>query len=117
MSTKTIVMDLDGTICTQESSGTYHLATPKASIVALVNKLYDNGHRIVIFTARGMDTCNGDLEMIEANYFDMTEKWLLDNGVKYHKLQFGKPAAWKYIDDKACLPKDMFKDLECLLGK
>ena len=21
-----------------------------------------------------MDTCNGDLEMIEANYFDMTEK-------------------------------------------
>ena len=51
------------------------------------------------------------------NYRIMTEKWLKDNNVKYHELKFGKPAAWKYIDDKACLPENMLKDLECLLEK
>jgi len=87
-------------LCTQEKTGTYHLAKPKHDVIAMVNSLYDKGHKIVIFTARGMQTCNGDFRKIHDNYREMTEKWLEDNGVKYHKLLFGKVSGDYYVDDK-----------------
>jgi hypothetical protein len=57
-----------------------------------LNRLYDAGNTIVLFTARG--TVTG------INWSDITQKQMLTWGVKYHRLHFGKPAADYYIDDK-----------------
>ena len=97
-------MDLDGTVCTQENSDTYHLAKPLIQTVKKINCLYADGHRIVIFTARGMVTCDGDVSQIEGAYREMTEKWLNDNRVCYDELIFGKPAGDYYVDDKSLTP-------------
>jgi len=96
----TYVFDLDGTICTQGRTGTYHLMQPISKMVEKVNSLYMAGHRIIIFTARGMVTCKGNVDQIWKDYGPMTLDWLDRNGVLFHELKFGKPAADFYVDDK-----------------
>ena len=86
----TLIFDIDGTICTQESD--YSQAKPIQEVIDKLNKKYDEGYRIVLFTARGTET-GIDWSLITA---DQLKEW----GVKYDDLLFGKPAGLKYIDDK-----------------
>jgi len=102
---KSLVIDIDGTICSQEKTGTYHLAKPKKDIIKKINQLWSDGWTIIFFTARGMSTCNGNLDMIENRYREMTEKWMTDNRVCYDELRFGKPDAVWFVDDKAMTPE------------
>lgn len=96
----TWVFDLDGTICTQEKSGEYHLASPIEKVVEKIRVLHVMGDRIVIYTARGMNTAGGDPTKIPIDLLIMTEKWLERHDVPYHQLVFGKPAGDVYVDDK-----------------
>lgn len=86
----TLIFDIDGTICTQESD--YSQAKPIQEVIDKLNKKYDEGYRIVLFTARGTET-GIDWSLITT---DQLKEW----GVKYDDLLFGKPAGLKYIDDK-----------------
>lgn len=95
------VFDLDGTLCTQEKSGEYEKALPITHMINIVNFLYDEGHDITIFTARGMNTYEDDVDAARNAYWNITVKWLMENGVKHNRLRFGKPAADYYVDDKA----------------
>ena len=95
---KTIVVDIDDTI-----SFTYNRdfdnSVPNQAVIDRINELYDEGWKIILFTARGGKSCK-TLEEKEAKYRLITEKWLLKNNVKYHSLMFGKPNADYYVDDK-----------------
>lgn len=84
--------DIDGTICTT-TEGEYERAEPYSDVIAAVNALYDEGHRIILHTARGSTT--------GISWRELTENQLWKWGVKYHELSFGKPTADVYIDDKA----------------
>jgi hypothetical protein len=84
--------DIDGTICTN-TYGKYDIAQPINSIIMQINSLYDNGHDIILFTARGSTT--------GIDWRKITEKQMCEWGVKYNKLMFGKPEADVYIDDRA----------------
>ena len=48
------VIDIDNTICTPTVGGDYSKAQPWKDRIDKVNKLYDEGHEVVYFTARGM---------------------------------------------------------------
>lgn len=50
------VVDIDGTICTNGdcSACKYEGSVPLPDRIAKINKLYDEGHIIWYFTARGM---------------------------------------------------------------
>ena len=48
-----IYVDIDETICTTPESRDYTLATPIIENVQKINDLYDEGHEIVYWTARG----------------------------------------------------------------
>lgn len=96
----TIVFDFDGTICTTVPDRQYHLIQPKYEVINKLNRLYDIGYRIVIFTGRGMITYDGDLKKIEERYRQEIEDFLAKHKVKYHQLLFGKPSADMYVDDK-----------------
>lgn len=91
------VVDIDGTICSQEKD--YSKAQPFLNRIEKINNLYDNGHYVVYFTARGTET-GIDWREVTENQF---KKW----NVKYHELIFGKPSADYYIDDR-------MEDIECL---
>jgi len=62
-----------------------------------INKLYDEGHIIKIFTARGQGSGN--------DFSKITKKQLKLWGVKYNEL-LEKPEADFYVDDKAMTPGD-----------
>lgn len=107
---RTIVCDVDDTI----SSSTDHIwenAIPIQNTIDKINKLYDAGWIIILLTARGQLSCNGDCEVADSKYRDKMEAWLNKNGVKYHFLSFEKYLAAFYIDDKAMTPEE-FYDLD-----
>lgn len=106
------VIDIDGVICNE--LGTVSERLPYASRISLLNKLYDEGNTIVIFTSRGMNSTNDDPVASDLKYRDLTEKQLSDWGVKYHKLFFGKPNADVYVDNHNAIDTDFFRQLKLL---
>ncbi len=89
---KTLCFDIDGVISTLVPGNQYDLAEPIKNNIQLVNSLYEQGHQIILFTARGSAT--------GIDWLHLTRKQLTEWGVNYHKLLFGKPVADYYIDDK-----------------
>ena len=94
---KTFCFDIDGVLGEKadikDMDGSYANNTPNEPIIKLCNRLYENGNKIVLHTARGSG--NG------VNWSQITKAQLEKWGVKYHQLTFGKPAADYYVDDKA----------------
>lgn len=88
-SSKTLLIDIDGTICTEERTFERPLARPLPGAKEQINKWYKAGHTIIFWTARGWEQ------------YKVTEKWLKDNGFKYHQILMGKPQATIIIDDRA----------------
>ena len=84
--------DIDGTICTN-TEGDYEQAVPFKEVIEEINQLYDKGHRILLYTARGSTT--------GIDWTDLTRNQLKEWNVRYHELFMGKPTADIYVDDKA----------------
>ena len=82
--------------------GAYEQASPFLDRVAQVNRLYEQGHQVILMTARGSTT--------GIEWRPLTEIQLRTWGVKYHALHFGKPTADLYIDDKAVRDTDWFEE-------
>ncbi len=96
-----IIIDCDGVIADKSHGGEYAKAPPLHHGIKQVNKLYDMGYEIVLYTARYGDREQGNIHMqYERGYKEWTE-WLEKHGVKYHHAFMGKPAGVLYIDDKA----------------
>lgn len=90
----TYCFDLDGTLCSQTKNGDYSLAEPFFDCIEEVNRIFSEGHTVIIDTARGGTS--------GINWREITEKQLSDWGVKYHKLRVGeKIHADIFVDDKA----------------
>jgi len=85
---KTIAIDIDGTICTEERAFERALAKPFRKEISTVNELYDKGHTIILFTGRGWQE------------YKVTKDWLEKNKVKHHELIMGKPFYDVFIDDR-----------------
>lgn len=84
--------DIDGTLCSK-TDGAYDTAEPFPARIEVVNQLYEIGHYIKLFTARGGTT--------GINWREVTEHQMRTWGVRYHELIMGKPEADIFIDDKA----------------
>lgn len=95
--------DIDGTLCTN-TEGSYEKAVPYREVIARVNSLFDGGHRIILYTARGSTT--------GIDWRALTEDQLMSWGVKYHELFLGKPTADVYIDDKGMSVVDWQKSMK-----
>ena len=102
------VIDIDGTICTTKS-GDYDRSIPIVERISFVNNLFENGHEVVYFTARGMGSTNEDRTEAINRWFDFTKKQLDSWGAKYNDLILGKPSADFYVDDKNLSIFDFFR--------
>ena len=96
---KTYIVDIDGTICSL-TEGDYATAMPKVKRIKRINRLYDLGHKIIYWTARG--TVTG------IDWTEITYKQMSDWGVKYTELKLGKPHYDLFICDKAFNSENYF---------
>ena len=88
-----IIVDIDGTICTQQASNEYEKAQPIQTMIDRVNAYYDEGCHITYWTARG--SASG------IDHFELTKKQLRMWGCEYNQLLMGKPSYDLWIDDKS----------------
>jgi len=93
-----IYIDIDDTICISPNKPDYTVSYPIHANITKANKLFDEGHTIVYWTARG--TVTGK------DWKNITEQQFKDWGVKYHEIKFGKPNYDLFIDDKNINTKD-----------
>ena len=111
-----LVFDIDDTICNNKNRD-YENAIPFKDVIEKINNLHKQGAKIILYTSRGMVSCNGDLKKIIAKNKDVLEKWLAKNKVEYDELIFGKPLGDMYIDDKAINVRDFVEqDFKKLSG-
>ena len=97
-----ICIDVDGVISQLKREGqTYADVEPIPGAVEKINALRAAGHYIILFTARHMKTCSGNVGMVIARQGKTTLDWLERHGVNYDEIHFGKPHADVYIDDNA----------------
>lgn len=88
-----IYVDIDETICHYTGERRYDLAEPIKENIEKINKLYDEGHTIHYWTARG--TVTG------IDWTETTDNQLQQWGCKYHSMSAGeKPAYDLLICDK-----------------
>ena len=100
-SLKRIIIDCDGVIAGKAHGGDYSKAPPLQYGIDQVNKLYDMGYEVVLYTARYGDRENGNIHKQYGRGYREWTDWLEKYGVKYHEAFMGKPAGVLYIDDKA----------------
>jgi len=97
-----IYVDIDETICETPPDRNYKLSNPIKENIAKINDLYDKGHTIIYWTARG--TGSG------IDWRDVTEEQFQEWGVKYHRLRLGKPIYDLFICDKAINTDTYFEE-------
>ena len=94
------VFDIDGTLCELVKEAKYEEARPLTMRINIVNKLYDEGNYIKLYTARGSTT--------GIDWTEVTKNQLKDWNLKYHELLMNcKPHGDLFVDDKA-INADLF---------
>ena len=100
---KVYYVDVDGTICRCKSYGIdtdYSKAVPMKDRIRYINSLYDEGHTVVYYTARG--------QLSKRNWQAATEEQLEKWGARYTELRLDKPFFDFIIDDRAINSEDFF---------
>jgi capsule biosynthesis phosphatase len=109
-SEKVLVVDVDGTLCPVKPADMAYGDLPAdPAMKARLADLAAVGWHIVLFSARGMRTHNGDEGAINAHVLPTLIDWLDRNGIVYHEVRMGKP--WPghdgfYVDDRAVRPRE-----------
>lgn len=90
----TFCFDIDGTICSISEGNDYNKSEVYIDAAEEVNRLYDEGHKIIFFTARGASS--------GIDWKAFTEAQLKGWNIKHHELITGKKPSFDIlIDDKA----------------
>ena len=101
MKNKTIFVDIDETICffpdsnqeTGPGGRKYENAVPNYENIAKINSFYEEGNKIVYWTARGSRT--------GIDWTSLTKEQLDSWGANYHELRLDKPYYDLFIEDKS----------------
>ena len=100
-----ICFDLDNTLVSYPTiAGDYSTVKPIAHNLSLLKKLKNDGHEIIIYTARRMKTHGGNVGKVIKDIAGITIDTLERLNIEYDELIFGKPIADIYIDDRAINP-------------
>ena len=106
-----IYVDIDGTICEEvackgKTEAQYRSQKPFVDRIEKINTLYDQGHTIVYWTARGVTR--------GVDWSDMTREQLAEWGCRYHELIMNaKPHFDMYICDKSFNSEHWFTQNLC----
>ena len=107
--TKTLVIDLDGTLTVPGGAKSYADALPREDVASRVREYSDKGFKIAIFTSRNMRTFGNSVGKITANTVPVIVDWLRVNEIPFDELHIGKPWCGHggfYVDDRAIRPSE-----------
>jgi len=96
---KIIYVDIDETICFYEEDipldgkKNYSQAVPNFENIKKINKLYEQGNKIVYWTARGSRS--------GIDWLDFTTKQLDSWKAKYHQIRCDKPYYDVFVEDRS----------------
>lgn len=96
-----LIFDFDGVLCVFGAKD-YSQAVPYEISINQINRLSAEGWYIVIFTARYMARCNGNIGEAKLRGQEEAETWLRKFGVNFNEVILGKPSGDIYVDDRAC---------------
>ena len=92
--------DIDGTI-TETQGNDYEGALPNQLMIDKINSLFEEGHRIIFFTARGGTS--------GIDWSEFTEKQLKEWGIKYHDLIMNQKPHFDLLIDDKCVNVEAWK--------
>ena len=95
-------VDIDETICKTPEDRDYSKSVPINKNIEKINEMYDKGHTIVYWTARGSSSGK--------DHSQLTKKQLLAWDAKFHELRCDKPMYDLMICDKAINSNEYFKN-------
>ena len=95
-------VDIDETICYYEGERSYPDAMPIEENIKKINDLYDNGHTVIYWTARGIVT--------GIDWTELTKSQIQEWGAKCHEVRLGKPNYDVFICDKAINTERFFSE-------
>jgi hypothetical protein len=102
------IIDIDGTICSvhldEDGKVDYSKTEPYMDRIRYLNELYDAGHEMHYWTARGSAS--------DVDRSEMTHQQLQEWGVKYTTLKLKKPVYDIWVDDKAINSEVFFSNIE-----
>lgn len=107
---KTLVVDVDGTLCPPKPNGIDYRDLPAdPGMKARLAELRATGWHIVVFSSRGMRTYGGNVAAILENVLPPMVEWLDRNEIAYDEVRLAKP--WPghdgfYVDDRAVRPRE-----------
>ena len=110
---KTIAFDLDDVLCHRPKHhdnldiDKYYGCKPNRKMIKIVNKLWEQGFTIKIYTSRGMTSLKGDVNEIYSKLYELTTDCLKQWRVKYDVLVMGKLHYDLLVDDKAINSSDV----------
>lgn len=103
-----LCIDVDDCVTEWNNDRDYVNFKPDIVMVTMINKLYDEGHHITLYTARGMKSVGPG--RIASEIVPSLLQNLANIGLRFHELLTHKPVYDWIIDDKAMRP-DEFKNL------
>jgi hypothetical protein len=95
-------IDIDNTICITENSD-YPNSKPVYERIEKINQLFQQGHTIIYWTARGANS--------GIDWQDFTNQQLDSWGCLRQSILLGKPHYDIYVDDKSINDKTFFKQI------
>lgn len=105
---KKLIVDLDGTITTADTTD-YSQVSPNKEVIARLREYQSLGFSITIFTARNMRTYQGNVGKINIHTLPIITDWLDKHQVPYDEILVGKPWCGHegfYVDDRAVRPSE-----------
>ncbi len=108
---RTLVVDIDKTICESPPGNDYRKCKPIKTVCSKLIEENDKGTYIILYTSRNVRTFKGNIGLINKYTSVVLLEWLKNNNVPYDEIYFNKPWGFgnlNYIDDKF-LSIDKFK--------
>ncbi|MBV9570696.1 MAG: capsular biosynthesis protein [Alphaproteobacteria bacterium] len=112
--TKTLVMDLDGTLTVDGSAARYEHILPNPKVAEQVRRYAAQGFRVAIVTSRNMQSFANSIGRINAETLPVIVDWLRRHDIPFDEVHVGKPWCGKggfYVDDRTIRPSE-FLSLE-----
>ncbi|MEG0881382.1 MAG: capsular biosynthesis protein [Janthinobacterium sp.] len=110
---RSIVMDVDGTLCPiRRPDEGYSDLQPFPEMLAQLMEYRKNGFYIILYSARNMNTFDGNVGRIAAVTGKQMMAWLDCHAIPYDEIHLGKPWPGRggfYVDDKTIRPDEFLK--------
>jgi len=100
---KTLVVDIDKTICESPFQKDYSKCKPIETFCSKLREEDNKGTYIILYTSRNVRTFKGNIGLINKYTSVVLTEWLKNNNIPFDEIYFNKPWGFgdlNYIDDK-----------------